>query len=128
MEKILAIIDTTWRDQNETEYEGFIIKTDKQEIKIGIDNESSCCESWGHLISEDIPNDFIGSELLEIKIVDTALNTRTNIKDVYDGGIMFVNFETTKGTFQIVAYNSHNGYYSHDAVVISRQLNHSELL
>ncbi len=41
---------------------------------------------------------------------------------------MFVNLETNVGLLQFVAYNSHNGYYGHDAVLVSKQLNLTEAL
>ena len=41
---------------------------------------------------------------------------------------MFVNVETDKGLLQFVAYNEHNGYYGHEACVISKHLNESEYL
>ena len=44
------------------------------------------------------------------------------------GGAMFVNLETSEGLLQFVAYNAHNGYYGHEAVLVSKQLNHEERL
>ena len=38
---------------------------------------------------------------------------------------MFVNFETSSGTFQLTCYNSHNGYYGHDVTVVSNQLSYT---
>ena len=71
-------------------------------------------------------DDFIGADLLTIVSVDTALKTYEldPSRDDYDvlDAAMFINFYTSKGTFQIVCYNSHNGYYGHDVVVISNQL------
>ena len=137
MEKIISIVETDWKGKYphgyEKTYEGFIVTTDEQEIKVGIDNQQNCCESWGYLMSHDAIDEFIGAKLLDIKIVDAALNVKSYTEVVGEygvdgGGTMFVNFETDKGTFQLVAYNAHNGYYSHDAVVISKQLNVSEFL
>ena len=47
---------------------------------------------------------------------------------VEDGGTIFVNFETDKGTFQLTAYNSHNGYYSHTAKFIVNEIVITETL
>lgn len=134
MEKILSIEETTLKDRY-TEYAGYAITTDKQVIKLLIDDEGQCCESWGYFMSEDDFSEFIGSEINDISITDTALNTTLLEKhDVnpddewFDGGIMFVNINTNKGTLQFVAYNDHNGYYGHEARVISEQLNHDETL
>jgi hypothetical protein len=39
-----------------------------------------------------------------------------------------VNIDTDRGQLQFVAYNEHNGYYGHNAVVVSKQLTHEECL
>lgn len=112
-----------------SEYDGFLIITDKQNIFIGIENGQSCCESFGYLTSQDNFNEFIGSNLNEIKLVDTALNIKKvedTINGLDEGEAIFVNLETDKGTLQFTVYNSHNGYYGHEAVVISKQLNYSQ--
>lgn len=107
--------------------EGYRITTNRQEIYVLIGNEQSCCESFGYFSAEDDLSTFIGSELLDIKQVDTDLNVK-NTKDavgeygVDDGGIMFVNFETNKGVMQLSVYNAHNGYYGHSTAIRSKQL------
>lgn len=115
--------------------DGYHITTDKQVIKLLINNGQSCCENWGYFMSEDDTKSFIGADLLELTITDTVLNTHSvpeGLKDddgvirMYDGGIMFVNISTSKGLLQFVAYNEHNGYYGHTAYVISEQLTHQE--
>lgn len=134
MEKIISISDERnfkipdgdkWQD-----YEGFIIETDKQKIYVGISNHSGCCESWGHVHSEDSLEQFVGAGLKSIAVIDTDRNAKAleRIGDVYDGGMMFVNFETSEGLFQLAVYNSHNGYYGHQAKVHSEQLKHEEYL
>ena len=71
-------------------------------------------------------NEFIGAELLDIKVVDTALNVESVKKELpygHDGGdTMFVNLETDKGTLQLAVYNDHNGYYGHSAILKSKQV------
>lgn len=131
METILKI-----EAHSESGMTGFEITTDKQAIKLLIDDFQSCCENWGYFMSEDNLDQFIGAQLIDISITDTALNTKPftsrEISEepphVYEGGIMFVNLSTSAGTLQFVAYNEHNGYYGHDAKVISEQLNHEETL
>lgn len=128
MEKIIRIeeADTGSRyDYNGKS--GYNVITDKQTIFVGIANGQNCCENWGYMMSNDDLDSFSGAELKSIEIVDEALNKETMV-DMYDGAAMFVNFETDKGTLQFVAYNEHNGYYSHEAVVVSKELNHSEHL
>lgn len=132
MEKILRIEDTTFKQNKDewSEYDGWQIITDQQTIKFGISNSQSCCESWGHLITNDTIEEFINSELISIAVVDEALEKK-EIKEIEyldSGAAMFVNFETSAGTLQFVAYNSHNGYYGHSAVLISKQLNVTESL
>jgi hypothetical protein len=112
---------------------GFVIKTSEQTIKIYIDDGQSCCENFGYFVSEDDFQDFIGSNLLDITITDTCLNTKkleeNGLEHGFDGGgIMFVNLETNNGTLQFAAYNSHNGYYGHSAGVVSKTLNHTVIL
>ena len=132
MEKILRIEELNGfkveGDQYEMdEYDGFVIVTDQQTIKIGISNGQSCCESFGCLITNDNTKEFIGAKLLSIAIVDNQLDTKKieALEYLGEGGAMFVNLETNNGTLQFVAYNAHNGYYGHDAVLVSKQLTES---
>jgi hypothetical protein len=134
MEKIINIVDTSFNidtpekhDSFYGDYDGFIVVTDKQSIKLGISNEQSCCESWGYFMSEDNTQDFIGAELYDINITDSALAT-VKVPDIYEGDVMFVTLKTSNGDLQFVAYNEHNGYYGHDAVVVSNQITHTNTL
>lgn len=132
MEKILRIEETTFKKkQNDWQsFVGYQVITNKQTIKVGISDGQCCCEDYGYLITNDNTEDFIGANLLGVSIVDTALNNKKlePIEHLEEGGAMFVNFETSNGVLQLVAYNAHNGYYGHDAVLISKQLNHEESL
>jgi hypothetical protein len=133
MEKIISIEEIEYKE-NEINYGGFEIKTDKQSIKLLIDNDGQCCESWGYFMSEDDFTDFIGENILDISITDSVLNTKkladhVDIESEYFwGNIIFVNIITTNGVLQFTAYNDHNGYYGHEAKIISQQLNHDEML
>lgn len=125
MEKILKIEETSFSINTWDSHSGFQIITNKQIIKLGISNLQSCCETWGYFLSEDDISSFIGSKIKGIEIVDTELKTK--IKDMFEYGLdsgdtLFVNIITTKGILQFVAYNAHNGYYGHHAVVISEQV------
>ena len=137
MEKIIKIESVTFKKKEDdyTEYEGYQIITDKQTIKLAIDNGGQCCENFGYFMSEDNIEEFVGASLISVEVVDTLLNTeklKTNCNsygsDWDDTYVMFVNINTDKGLLQFVAYNEHNGYYGHEALVISEQLNHSETL
>lgn len=132
-EKIISIsqeYDFEIQKNDYRKYDGFIIKTDKQEIKIGIENSQSCCEDWGYLISEDDVNKFIGSNLISITQTNEMLKTiEIEALEYIDcGGTVFINFETSKGTLQFAAYNAHNGYYGHDVSISSNQLNFEECI
>jgi hypothetical protein len=114
-------------------HDGYEVITDKQRIVVLIENGQSCCEQWGYFASLDDLTGFIGAELREIKITDTALNTQMLTISSEDFAVgasecMFVTFETSNGTFQLVAYNAHNGYYGHAAIVRSQQLTHDVML
>lgn len=132
MEKILRIEETTFKKSKEdyNYFDGFQIITDEQTIKIGIANGQDCCENFGCIITNDDTKDFIGAKLKSLAIVDIALNNKKieALEYLDEGGAMFVNLETSKGLLQFVAYNAHNGYYGHSAVLVSRQLNHERTL
>ncbi len=131
MEKILRIEETNFKTKENdwNSYEGYQIITDKQTIKLGISDGQSCCERSGYFMSEDDFSEFIGSNLIDLAITDTCLNTKKlEEEELYEPDLMFVNLNTDKGLLQFVAYNSHNGYYGHSAVVVSEQLSHKEVL
>jgi hypothetical protein len=135
MEKITAIKSDGFRlDPNEdrwsNDFDGYTIETTQQTIKIGISSGQSCCESFGCIITNDDIADFIGAELKSLSIVDEAVNNKKidELEYMDAGGAMFVNLETSVGLLQFVAYNAHNGYYGHDAVLVSKQVNASERL
>lgn len=102
-------------------FAGFIVTTSEQVINFGIDNGQSCCENWGYFITNDDAAEFLGAELLDVVIVDECLNSE-KAPDIYEGGAMFVDFVTDRGVLQFTAYNEHNGYYSHEAVLLSKQV------
>jgi hypothetical protein len=98
-------------------YEGYIVKTEDKEYKVLISNSQSCCESFGYLQSEDDLDEFIGAELLSVQTTDVGL-VKEEVEYGYDSGdIMFVDFNTNKGTFQLAVYNAHNGYYGHGIII-----------
>lgn len=114
---------------------GYAITTNNQIIKLMIDDDQQCCENAGYFMSEDDFTEFINSELIDIKITDTELKEGSLDKhgidtndEFFEGNIMFVDIITSEGTLQFVAYNEHNGYYGHSAKVVSKQLNHQELV
>ena len=131
MDKIIRIEEKTFTlDKHYGAYDGFEIITEDQTIQIGIDNGQSCCEKWGCVITNDDTTEFIGATILGVSLTDKNMyNKQIEALEYIDaGGVMFVNIETDKGLLQFCAYNSHNGYYGHDAVLISKQLNHETTL
>lgn len=118
---------------------GFQIITTEQTIVLAIDDESSCCESWGYFLTEDDVEKFKGAELRGVSITDTNRSNRKfttdwdeplddNTEHLDCGDVMFVDVESDRGVLQFVAYNAHNGYYGHEARVKSTQLTHAETL
>jgi hypothetical protein len=98
--------------------DGYKITTDKRELNVAVDNRQCCCESWGYMASEDDLEKFIGSTLLRIESVDSALNPKTDPGEICNGTAYFVNFYTSKGMFQLAVYDSHNGYYGHSFYMV----------
>lgn len=118
---------------------GFQVITTEQTITLAIDDESSCCESWGYFLTEDNTEKFAGAVLRGVAITDTNRSHRRfttgwgadegeNVEHLDEGDVMFVDIETDRGVLQFVAYNSHNGYYGHTARVSSRQLTLEKVL
>jgi len=113
-----AMINALW---GYADMDGYKVVTDAHTFHVLIDNGQSCCESWGYIQSEDDLSYFIGAELREVNLTDTALNKEAVEKSGYygddGGGIQFVDFVTDRGVFQLAVYNSHNGYYGHGIVI-----------
>lgn len=129
MNKIVSIEEEATFNIGRNSYEGYVITLfDGNTIQVGIENHQDCCEQWGYLHSEDELTDFVGSEVLSVEVVDAALST-TKVPELYEGSVMFVNINTSAGKFQLVAYNDHNGYYSHEGVVVQNgSVTHKEYL
>lgn len=105
-------------------YDGYKVTTDKRMLFVLVSNGQCWCENWGQVASDDSLNDYIGAELISVEEVDSSYNT--NVAEFAEGGecteSVFVNFNTNKGTFQLVVYNHHNGYYGHDVVFIENRI------
>lgn len=108
------------------EFDGYKVCTEDHEVMILISNEQNCCESWGYFDSNDDANQFIGANLHEVRLTDTALNMAAldangliwnGEIDLDEGSIQFVDFVTDAGVFQLAVYNAHNGYYGHSVIV-----------
>lgn len=99
------------------EPEGFVVRLTTGFVFLIMEMGQNCCESPGYFLSEEDLDSFVGAEYLGVDIVDEALAT-VEKPAIYEGGVMFVNINTNKGPLQFVAYNEHNGYYAHRALVI----------
>ena len=99
------------------DWEGFEVGTSTRTIRVCISNNQCCCESWGHLSSDDDLQQFVGAELIGVATVDTAMNKKTDPGDLDEGDVSFVDFETDRGKFQLAVYDCHNGYYGHSVEI-----------
>lgn len=119
-ETIIQIHETTFEGRDGYgNYEGYIVTTNRRRIKLGISTGQSCCEVTGYFSSIENPLEFIGGRLMSVEVVDTLLNKERidEVSYLDQGDVMFVNFNTDIDTLQFTVYNSHNGYYGHEAVV-----------
>lgn len=100
--------------------DGYKVVTSDHEYLLLINNERSCCESFGYFSSDDNLQEFIGANLLSVEATDTALSTKLidELEYLDEGGVQFVTFKTDKGDFQLAVYNAHNGYYGHNILFV----------
>ena len=135
--KIKEITEIEEHKFNNETYDGYsiiIYSEDKlKKIDILISDYQSCCEDWGYICSEDNFDDFIGSKVIEI--YTTGIEGETSIKDymtskyIDEDEIMFLTLKTSKGNLQFAVYNSHNGYYGHQAIIkINDEIIEDEIL
>lgn len=115
MSKYGNIIDI--RERDEGEVVGYHIVTDEGILSIEISNQDCCCEDWGFVASEDTLEEFYESTITDVSVTTTALET-IEIPSLYDGDVMFLTLNTSKGSLQFAVYNSHNGYYGHSASIV----------
>ena len=122
MSKILNIkfvYDVNFNNDRYSNYDGFKIETEDEEIYFVIGNSQECCENWGtYLYTPEDLKDYIGAEYLgydekSCEEVENALKKEC----VNSDEICFLNILTTKGTIDFAVYNSHNGYYSHAVIL-----------
>jgi hypothetical protein len=99
--------------------DGYEVKTEQDTFLVLIDNEQSCCESFGYFSTDDKLDEYIGARLLDMELTDKALKTEPieELEYLDAGGVQFATFKTDKGDFQLAVYNAHNGYYGHGIIV-----------
>jgi hypothetical protein len=94
---------------------GYKVSTDQHTFYVLIEEFPTCCEDYGYFSAEDNLSYYIGSELREVTLTDTARKTMTiEDENYFKDSIQFVDFMTTQGVFQIAVYNvDENGNYGH---------------
>lgn len=104
-------------------YEGFRVETDSGFIEILVEDQLSCCEEWGSIISNDDLSFFVGAEIISKRFVNNdtyddceIIKEKVEWIEVLD--CAFIDLETTKGKLQLAVYNNHNGYYGHNIKII----------
>lgn len=127
VEIITAIEKGYVEERPDDDWIGIKITTNKQEIKVLINDFQSCCEQYDVLILS--PNctlpipDIIGHEIKNVgwgKEIVNNLTCQIGSLNFYNETLQesaIVNIETNKGLYQIIAYNDHNGYYQHSVCV-----------
>ena len=108
---ITAIDSDHYEKQGYNKMEGLCITTDKGSIKLLIDNQSCCCETWGaeFLETPDDISKHIGATLLSVE----AISISSPRDDDEEANETQLRITTSAGIIQYAVYNSHNGYYSH---------------
>jgi hypothetical protein len=84
-------------------------------IEARVSKQSQCCEDFGVEISSNHES-FVGSRLHNVIIGDVKYGDSEEV-------FIEIKIETSKGEFTIKLYNIHNGYYPHDAQIISENVN-----
>ena len=75
IKNIKEVSDVYFNNDKWDTYDGYCIETDSRKLYFVIDNVQGCCEKWGYLSSEDDFGSFIGSELKNVYVTDTKLET-----------------------------------------------------
>jgi len=134
-EYVLTIEHEVYSDQNagitgiELSEDGtcLVIRTEKYTYTSELENEQLGCEVFGGCVLCDGKlSDYVGATLGRIYVtphcLDPELPERIR-KQSYEGcdgpifslyGMLFISFETSKGTLQFVVHNFHNGSHPHE--------------
>lgn len=100
------------------ERDGKLNFVDKNNVFVGFDYESSCCEHFGHVISRTIPKpgqtESTENIILEDYNFDTDFYFETKSQN-YDeeNDVVFRAVNSKNEEIYIMLYNHHNGYYAH---------------
>lgn len=122
MSKILNIeevYNVNFNNNRYSNYDGFKIETEDEEIYFVIDNSQQCCENWGtYLYTPEDLREYVGADYLGYD-ESSCSEIENHLENEYveSDEICFLNIHTSKGTIDFAVYNSHNGYYSHAVVL-----------
>jgi len=97
-----------------------IIMSDKSKnITMIISNSKHCCETYGVHTPSGISK-FIGATYSHI-----IINGISECEDKIDEHARQIKIEihTDRGIMEIILYNQHNGYYSHDVYIKTENIN-----
>lgn len=98
------------------EKNGKINFVDDNNVLVGFDYESSCCENFGYQLTETIPNSFNegnnGIDPDKYQFDTDFFETLLNL-DTYEGGAVLFKLDYQGKSIYLTLRNSHNGYYSH---------------
>ena len=103
---------------------GKINYVDENNVVVGFDDTSCCCEVYGSYFTYDVEYSQESEECeISEKTLDEYNFDPTYFLDGYDderGGGGFVQFKTIHETLPdvyLILYNFHNGYYSHGFIM-----------
>ena len=97
-------------------YEGYEIRTTRQQIHVLIESGQLCCEEYGSKI--ELPqwmtslDQLVGAKLIRV-YWGKDLKPFTTTQYGGDWNACCIIVDTNKGRIKIILYNYHNGYYPH---------------
>jgi len=129
-------------------YIGYKLITTEDEIMVAIDNYAQCCETYGVAlaVSKDLeseklqqlsdffntPGNLSGIQILSKKYISyddnknllgslriiTSVGVDDDFSDMYEHNWGCIEIDTNNGILYLVAWECHNGYYSHNAQLV----------
>lgn len=131
METIVRIEETKV-SRDEIGFLAIQVTTSKQVIILAIENTERCCEIFGMYVCtetetniEKINEEFKDAVFEKVGFVSKISNQKL-AKILHDEPKMYcdkdmqyaiIEIKTSKGNFQLLSYNQHNGYYPHDILI-----------
>lgn len=139
-DKILKIEYAEDVRYNNEKWLGYTITTEKQIVRVYIGNYTICCEEFDvvlltpsnidvsaldleketiNLLSVGWAKDDKVAPQFQEQFTDIVTNGKVSYENMCacDLGHLVIDLQTSRGLWQLVAYNHHNGYYRHDAYV-----------